>query len=66
MVKISRIYQPRNPLFWIMVVLNLLSTALVWLTQTAPLATFGLIVVCVFALGNAVLGTYLMWRLANS
>jgi len=66
MLKISRIYQPRNPLFWIMVVLNLLSTALVWLTQNAPLATFGLIVVGVFALGNAVLGTYLMWRLANS
>jgi hypothetical protein len=66
MVKISRLYQPRNPLFWLMVVLNLLSTALVWLTQAAPLATFGLIVVAVFALGNAVLGTYLMWRLVKS
>jgi len=66
MLKISRLYQPRNPLFWIMVLLNLLSTALVWLTQTTPLATFGLIVVGVFALGNAILGTYLMWRLVNS
>ena len=66
MLKISRLYQPRNPLFWMMVVLNLLSTALVWLIQTTPLATFGLIVVGVFALGNAVLGAFLAWRLVNS
>ena len=66
MLKISRLYQPRNPLFWMMVVLNLLSTALVWLTQTTPLGTLGLIVVAVFALGNAVLGAFLAWRLVNS
>lgn len=65
-MKLTRLIQPRNPLFWMMVVLNLLSTALVWLTQTVPLGTLGLIVVAVFALGNAVLGAFLAWRLVNS
>jgi hypothetical protein len=65
-MKITRIYQPRNPLFWIMVALNLLSAALGWITHTTPLGALGSVVVTGFALGNAVLGTFLVWRLANS
>ena len=65
-MKIARIYQPRNPLFWIMVALNLLSAALGWITHTVQLGALGSTVVTVFALGNAVLGTFLVWRLVNS
>ncbi len=65
-MKLRRLYQPRNPLFWIMIALNVLSTALAWLTRTHALDTLGSIVVTVFAIGNALLGTYLAWRLIRS
>jgi hypothetical protein len=65
-MKLSRLFQPRNPLFWTMVVLNLLSGALAWISHTVPLGAFASVVVAVFALGNAVLGTLLAWRLVNS
>ena len=59
-MNVKRLYQPRNPLFWIMVALNLLSAALGWLTHTHEM------IIALFALGNAVLGAYLMWRLVNT
>jgi hypothetical protein len=65
-MKVSRLYQPRNPLFWIMLALNLLSLVLGWMTRNYPLGATGAILVMVFALGNAALGTYLAWRLVNS
>jgi len=65
-MKLSRLYQPRNPLFWLMVALNLLSLVLGWITQTLSLGGFVSLVMVVFAIGNAVLGSYLMWRLVNS
>jgi len=65
-MKLSRLFQPRNPLFWTMVVLNLPSAALAWVSHTVPLGAFASLVVAVFALGNAVLGTLLAWRLVNS
>jgi hypothetical protein len=66
LVKITRLCQPRNPMFWIMVALNGLSAALAWITQTVPLSVLGSMVVIGFALGNAVLGAFLAWRLVNS
>ncbi len=65
-MKLSRLYQPRNPLFWIMVALNLLSMVLGWITHTQLPGVFVSLVIVVFAIGNAVLGAYLMWRLVNS
>jgi hypothetical protein len=65
-VKISRLYQPRNPLFWIMLVLNLLSALLGWITHNHALTVVGSLLVTGFAVGNAVLGTWLAWRLLNS
>lgn len=65
-MKLFRLYQPRNPLFWIMVVLNVLSLALAWMTHTYSLGAVASALVVLFAVGNAVLGTYLMWRLASS
>jgi hypothetical protein len=65
-MKLSRLFQPRNPLFWMMVVLNALSSALAWVVHNQPLSTLGLLVVGGFALGNAVLGTWLAWRLIKT
>jgi hypothetical protein len=65
-LKWRRIYQPRNPLFWLMLMLNTLSYALGWLVQNRALSTVGMLVVASFALVNAVLGTWLMWRLMHT
>ena len=64
-MKISRLFQPRNPLFWIMLAFNTLSMVLGWLVQNKPLNTFGLVVVGVFGVANAVLGMWLAWQLVR-
>ena len=65
-MKLLRIYQPRNPLFWIMLALNALSYALAWIVQNRSLNTLGMLLVGGFALVNAVLGVWLLWRLMQS
>jgi hypothetical protein len=65
-MKLKRLYQPRNPLFWFMVALNLLSYALAWIVQNRSLSTLGMLLVGGFALSNAGLGVWLMWRLVNA
>jgi hypothetical protein len=62
-MKLSRIYQPRNPLFWLMVVLNLLSTALAWIGRSYDLTPLPATIVAAMAVGNAVIGLYLTIRL---
>jgi hypothetical protein len=65
-MKLDRLYQPRNPLFWIMMVLNLLSMALGWTAHTFQPGLWVSLVLVVFTIGNAVLGTCLTWRLVKS
>ena len=65
-VKLIQIYQPKNPVFWLMVVLNLLSLLLAWLTRNYPLNVMASLVVVGFSIGNALLGTYLAWRLVST
>ena len=65
-MKLSRLYQPCNPLFWLMVVLNLLSMVLGWVTHALVPGVLVSLVIVVFAIGNAALGAFLMWRLVNS
>lgn len=60
-----RLFQPRNPLFWLMLALNALSMALGWIVQNRSLALPATLLVLVFALGNAVLGMWLAWRLVR-
>jgi hypothetical protein len=62
-MKVSRIFQPRNPLFWLMLVLNGLSPLLVWVVRNRSLNGWGLTVVLTFAIGNAVIGVWLAWHL---
>ena len=65
-MKWMRIYQPRNPLFWIMLAINALSYGLAWIVQNRSLNTLGMLLVGGFALANAVLGMWLMWRLIQT
>ncbi len=62
-MKWSRLFQPKNPLFWLMLALNALSPALAWLVHNRPLNWLGMLVIGGFAIGNAVLGVWLAWRL---
>ena len=64
-MKLSRLFQPRNPLFWIMLSLNALSMVIGWLLNHRPLNTLGMLVLGGFALSNAILGTWLAWRLVK-
>lgn len=62
-MRLRRLYQPRKPAFWLMVVLNALSMGLMWIVQTYALTPFGQVVVVLLVLGNAALGLFLMWQL---
>jgi len=64
-MKFARLFQPRNPLFWLMVVFNLLSAALAWVLRTWPLSSFGLFLIGTLALANAGMGLWLAWRLVR-
>lgn len=55
-LKPARLLQPRNPLFWVMVILNVLSAVLAWMLRSVPLVPAAMLLVGLFALGNAVLG----------
>ena len=62
-MKLGRLWQPRNPAFWLMIVVNLLSTLLAWVVRNYTLSAPASILVAVFAIGNVVIGLRLMWRL---
>lgn len=63
MPTITRLFQPRNPAFWLMLVLNALSLLLVWVIENRQLSALGLSVVALLAVGNALWGARLAWRL---
>lgn len=65
-IKLRRLFQPRKPAFWLMLVLNGLSTALMWIVQNYRLTPLASVVIAVFALGNAWLGLRLAWRLLTT
>jgi hypothetical protein len=65
-MKLSRLFQPRNPLFWTMLALHALSAMLMWIVHNRPLNTLGSLLVAGFAIGNALLGTWLAWRLVRA
>lgn len=62
-MKLARLWQPRNPAFWLMIALNLLSTALAWVARSYELAPTAALLVGSFAVANAVIGLRLMWLL---
>lgn len=64
-MKLSRLFQPRNPLFWLMVAFNVLSALFSWGLRNWPLNGFGMAVIGTLALANAVLGLWAAWRLVR-
>lgn len=62
-MKLSRLFQPRNPLFWLILMLNALSAALAWVVQFRQLNGLTASLVLFFAIGNALIGSWLTWRL---
>ncbi len=62
-MKLTRLWQPRNPAFWLMVALNLLSTLLAWIVRSYELAPLAALMVAGFAVANALIGLGLMWLL---
>jgi hypothetical protein len=62
-LKLARVWQPRNPAFWLMIALNLLSALLAWVARSYALAPLAALVVAGFAVANALIGLRLMWVL---
>lgn len=64
-MKLSRLIQPRNPIFWLMLVFNLLSSLFAWILRSYPLNTLGTALVVILALVNAFLGMWYAYRLVR-
>jgi len=62
-MRISRLFQFRNPLFWIFVLLNGLSTVISWLLRTHEFPLPIMLVLAGFALGNMIYGLRIAMRL---
>ncbi|PPE67804.1 hypothetical protein [Caldimonas caldifontis] len=62
-MKLSRIFQPRNPLFWLMLAFSVLSSVCAWALRAMPLTTLGLVLVGSVGLANALISLALTWRL---
>jgi len=62
-MRLSGLYQPRNPLFWMAMALNALSAMLAWIVQNRELQAWAALLLGGFALANVVVGSWLAWRL---
>lgn len=62
-MKLTRLFQPRHPKFWLLLALNALSALISWLVQTRELAMPVQLILASFAIGNLVLGMRLAWQL---
>jgi hypothetical protein len=60
---LRRLWQPREPLFWVMVGFNLLSSLGAWALRSLPLTGSGLLLVGGLSLANVGLGLWAAWRL---
>jgi hypothetical protein len=63
MLRVSRLLQPRNPQFWLLVALNLLSSAIAFVLRSYELAPLAMFVLAVFAFGNVLFGMLIAVRL---
>lgn len=64
-MQLSRLIQPRRPVFWLILVLNVLTMVLVWIVEARALVGLPRFILLAFALCNAVLGMWLTLRLLN-
>lgn len=61
--RLKRLWQPRNPLFWLVLMFNLLSSGMAWFLHLAQPTGVLLLAVTLLALANALAGMVLLWRL---
>lgn len=64
-MKLSRLIQPRNPQFWLLIALNGLSSEISWVLRTRELPAAVNWVLAGFALCNVLLGQWIAFRLMN-
>jgi hypothetical protein len=62
-MKLSRLFQPRNPLFWLMLAFSVLSSVCAWALRALPLTALGLVLIGSVGLANALISLVLTWRL---
>lgn len=62
-MKLSRLWQPRHPLFWAMIGFNVLSSVCSWAMRALPLNALGLLLIGSVALGNVAMGLLAAWKL---
>lgn len=60
-LRLTALYQPKHPAFWLLLLFNASSSALVWAVQSMTLSIWGGMLLLLFALGNA----WWSWRLAQ-
>ena len=65
-MQLSRLIQPRNPLFWLLLMLNLLSAVISHLLHTRDLPVLLRGGLGMFALANLLIGLWIGWRLLAS
>jgi hypothetical protein len=62
-MRIDRLFQFRNPMFWIFVLLNGLSTVISYLLRTQEFSLPIVLLLAAFALGNMIYGIRIALRL---
>ncbi len=65
-MRFARLFQPRNPLFWLFVLLNSLSAVISYLLQTQAFPWAIVLVLAGFALGNMIFGIRIAMRLMRA
>ncbi len=62
-MRLARLFQFRNPMFWIFVLLNGLSTVISYLLRTQEFPLPLVLMLALFALGNMIYGIRIAMRL---
>jgi 4-hydroxybenzoate polyprenyltransferase len=62
----KRLWQPRHPMFWMMVGFNVLSSLCTWAMRALPLNTVGLLLLAFVALLNVGCGLMAAWALLRT
>ncbi len=62
-MKLSRLFQPRNPQFWLLIVLNALSSVISWILRSYELPAAVTLVLAGFAVANVLVGIRIALRL---
>jgi uncharacterized integral membrane protein len=65
-MRVARLFLPRNPLFWIFVLLNGLSTVISYLLNTQEFPLPIVLLLAGFALGNMIYGIRIALRLMRA